>query len=144
MKKLKISHCRYLVTRVPLLLCKDVVPTRLSLSRVVEVLCVGSSHGSPRSQAAILGPQQHPIPPRERVQSHHVSREGDILQGINSGPDPTGERRTPGYTVRTPKVGPGPPRGQARPLEWDPDPSVWGPGRPQWGPKVPGRNIHEP
>jgi hypothetical protein len=31
----------------PLLLYKDKEPTRLSLSRVVEVLCVGPSHGSP-------------------------------------------------------------------------------------------------
>jgi hypothetical protein len=30
--------------------------------------------------------------------------------------------RTPGYTVRTSKVGPGPLRVQAGPLEWDPDP----------------------
>jgi hypothetical protein len=35
-----------------------------------------------------------------------------------------GEHRTPGYTVRTSKVGPGPPRVQARPLEWDPDPHM--------------------
>jgi hypothetical protein len=33
-----------------------------------------------------------------------------------------GERRTPGYTVQTSKVGPGPPRVQVGPLEWDPDP----------------------
>ena len=57
---------------------------------------------------------------------------------------PIGERQTFGYTVRTPKGGPGPPRVQAGPLEWDPDPSVWGPGHPQWGPKVPGQNIHGP
>ena len=55
-----------------------------------------------------------------------------------------GERRTPGYAVRTSKVGPGPPRVQAGPLEQDPDPPVWGPGRPQWGPKVLGQNIHGP
>jgi hypothetical protein len=55
-------------------------------------------------------------------------------------PDPMGERRTLGYTVRTSKVGLGPPRVQAGPLEWDPDPPppVWAPGRPQWGPKVQG------
>jgi hypothetical protein len=47
----------------PLLLYKDEEPTRLSLSRVVEVLCVGPSHSSPQSQAAILGPQQRPTPP---------------------------------------------------------------------------------
>jgi hypothetical protein len=32
------------------------------------------------------------------------------------------ECRTPGYTVQTSKVGPGPPRVQAGPLECDPDP----------------------
>jgi hypothetical protein len=55
-----------------------------------------------------------------------------------------GEHWTPGYTVRTSKVGPGPPRVQAGPLEWDLDPPVWGLGRPQWGPKVPGQNILGP
>jgi hypothetical protein len=30
---------------------------------------------------------------------------------------PTGEHRTPGYAVWTPRVGPGPPRVQAGPLE---------------------------
>jgi hypothetical protein len=35
--------------------------------------------------------------------------------------------RTPGYTVRTSKFGPGPPRVRTGPLEWDPDPpyGVW-------------------
>jgi hypothetical protein len=79
----------------PLLLCKDAMPTRLSLSRVVEVLCVGPSHGSPQSQAAIMGPQQCPTPPRGWVRSRHVSREGDILQGINSGLDPPWESARP-------------------------------------------------
>jgi hypothetical protein len=41
-----------------------------------------------------------------------------------------GERRTPRYTVRTSKVGLGPPRVQAGPLEWDLDPPVWGPSHP--------------
>jgi hypothetical protein len=39
---------------------------------------------------------------------------------IQSGPQ--GWSRTLGYTVRTSKVGPGPPLVQAGPLEWDPDP----------------------
>jgi hypothetical protein len=55
-----------------------------------------------------------------------------------------GERRTLGYAVRTSKVGPGPPRVQAGPLERGLDPPVWSLGHPQWGPKVPGRNIHRP
>jgi hypothetical protein len=37
-----------------------------------------------------------------------------------------GECRTPRYTVRTSKVGLGPPRVQAEPLEWDPDPPLYG------------------
>jgi hypothetical protein len=41
----------------PLLLYKDAVPTRLSLSRVVNVLSVGPSHDSPQPQATTLGPQ---------------------------------------------------------------------------------------
>jgi hypothetical protein len=44
-----------------------------------------------------------------------------------------GERRTPGYTVRTSKVGPGLPRVQAEPLEWDPDPPCMGFGPPTMG-----------
>jgi hypothetical protein len=55
-----------------------------------------------------------------------------------------GEHRTLGYTVQTPKVGPGSPCVQAGPLEWDLDPPVWGLGRPQGGPKVPGQNMPGP
>jgi hypothetical protein len=67
---------------------------------------------------------------------------------------PTGECQTPGYTDRTPRIGPGPPGIQfgpprlvpnlhvCKPDPWDrvwtPPPSVRGPGRPQWGPKDPG------
>jgi hypothetical protein len=58
----------------PLLLYKDAVPTRLSLSRVVKVLCVGPSHDSPRPRVTTLGPQQHLIPPHGWVRSRHVSR----------------------------------------------------------------------
>jgi hypothetical protein len=68
----------------PLLLCKDAVATRLSLSRVVKVLCVGLGHDSPQSQATTLGPQQRPTPPHGRIRSRHMSTEGDILQSINS------------------------------------------------------------
>jgi hypothetical protein len=114
---------RHPETRVPLLLYKDEEPARLSLSRVEEVLRVGPSHGSPQSQAAILGPQQRPTPPRGRVRSRHVSREGDILQGIDSGPDPHGRApdpwicspdpqgwsRTSTCASRTPGIGSGPP-----------------------------------
>jgi hypothetical protein len=79
----------------PLLLYKDVEPTRLSLSRVVEVLCMGPSHDSPQSRATTLGPQQHPTPPHGRVRSRHVSRQGDILQGINSKSGPHGRALDP-------------------------------------------------
>jgi hypothetical protein len=37
-----------------------------------------------------------------------------------------GKCRTPGYTVRTSKFGPGPPRVRTGPLEWDPDPPLYG------------------
>jgi hypothetical protein len=108
----------------PLLLYKDKEPTRLSLTHVVEVLCAGPSHDSPQSQAAILGPQQRPTPPHERVRSRHMSREGGILQSINSESGPPRESARPPnvqfgcprlvldrrYTVRTPKVDPRPPR----------------------------------
>jgi hypothetical protein len=79
----------------PLLLYKDKELAWLSLSRMVEVLCVGPSHGSPQSQAAILGPQQHPTPPHGWVQSRHVSREGGILQSINSESGPPRESAGP-------------------------------------------------
>jgi hypothetical protein len=79
----------------PLLLYKDEEPTWLSLSHEEEVLHVGPGHGSPQSQVAIQGPQQRPSPPRGRVRSHHMSREGAILKGINSGPDPHGRAPDP-------------------------------------------------
>jgi hypothetical protein len=107
----------------PLLLYKDTVPTRLSLSRVVKVLCVGPDHDLPQSWAATLGPQRRPTPPHGRVRSRHMSREGDILQGVNSGPDPHGRASDPriyspdpqGWSrastcaSRTPGMGSGPP-----------------------------------
>jgi hypothetical protein len=117
----------------PLLLCKDTVPTRLSLSRVVKVLCVGPSRDLPRSRATTLGLQQRPTPPHGRVRRCHVSREGGMLQGINiklgppwesarpldmqSGPprlvqdrhvckpDPWNGIRTPPYGVRAARSG---------------------------------------
>jgi hypothetical protein len=68
----------------PLLLYKDTVPTRLSLSRVVKVLCVGPNHDSLQPRATTLGPQQRLTPPHGWVRSRHVSRESNILQGISS------------------------------------------------------------
>jgi hypothetical protein len=84
---------------------------------------VGPSCASPQSRAATLGPQQHPTTPDGRVRSCHVSREGGMLQSINSESGPPRESagpprytvRTPGYIGRTSKVGPGPPLVQAGP-----------------------------
>jgi hypothetical protein len=59
-------------------------------------------------------------------------------------PDPQGWSWTPGYTVRTSEVGPGPPLVQAGPLEWDPDPLRMGSGLPIGGPKVLGQNMPRP
>jgi hypothetical protein len=87
----------------PLPLYRDKEPVRLSLSRVVEVLCVGPSYGSPQSQATILGPQQRPTPPHGRVRSRHMSREGGILQSINS------ESGPPRESARPPDIQSGPP-----------------------------------
>jgi hypothetical protein len=115
----------------PLLLYKDAVPMRLSLSHVVKVLCVGPGHGSPQSPRLLWV--------HSSARLHHMGGSGAATcpekviysKASTVSPDPMGEHRTPGYTVRTSKVGLGPPCVQARPLEWDP-------GRPQWGPKVPG------
>jgi hypothetical protein len=88
----------------PLLLYKDAVPTWLSLSRVVKVLCVGPGHDSSQSRATTLGPQQRLTPLHGQVRSRHMSREGDILQGINS------ESGPPWESVGAKDMQPGPPR----------------------------------
>jgi hypothetical protein len=95
----------------PLLLYKDEEPTRLSLSRVVEVLCVGPNHGLPQTRAATQGPQQRPTPPHGQVRSRHMSREGDILQGINSKSGPPWESAGPPDIQSGPRdIQSGPPR----------------------------------
>jgi hypothetical protein len=110
----------------PLLLYKDRGPTRLSLSRVVEVLCMGPSHGSPQPQAAILGPQQYPTPPHGRVQSRHVSREGGILQSINSGSGPPRESAgPPDIRSRPPGLVPDLHVCKRDPWIYGPDPQGW-------------------
>ena len=78
-----------------ILLYKVVVPTWLSLSHVVKVLCEGPGHGSPQSRTTTLGPHQRLTPPHGRVRSRHVSREGDILQGINGESGPPWESAGP-------------------------------------------------
>jgi hypothetical protein len=88
----------------PLVLYKVAVPTRLSLSHVVKVLCVGPGHGSPQSRATTLGPRQRPTPSHGRVWSRHVSRKGGILQGVNSEFEPPRESAGPLY------IQSGPPR----------------------------------
>jgi hypothetical protein len=119
---------------------------RLSLSRVVKVMCVGPGHDSPQSRATTLGPQQRPTPRRGWVRSRHVSREGDILQGINNKSGPPWEGAGP-LDIQS-----GPPRlvqdlHVCKPDPWNgirTPPPVWGLGHPQWGPKVLGQNILGP
>jgi hypothetical protein len=79
----------------PLPLYKDTVPTWLSLSRVVRVLCVGPSHDSPQPRATTLGPQQRLTPSHGRVWSRHVSRKSDRPQGFNSESGPLWESAGP-------------------------------------------------
>jgi hypothetical protein len=51
---------------------------------MVKELYVGPGHDSPQPRATTLGQQQRLTPPHGRVWGHHVSRESDILQGINN------------------------------------------------------------
>jgi hypothetical protein len=85
---------------------------------------VGLDHDSPQPWATTLGQQQRLTPPRGRLRGHHVARESDILQGVNSESGPPWESvgpldiqsgppswsRTPTCTDRTPpRMGSGPP-----------------------------------
>jgi hypothetical protein len=86
---------------------------------------VGPGHDSPQPRATTLGQQQRLTPPHRRVRGRHVSRESDILQGINSESGPPWESVGPLYirskppsltwprtsmcTDRTPGMGSGPP-----------------------------------
>jgi hypothetical protein len=100
----------------PLLLYKDAVPTRLSLSRVVKVLCVGPGHDSPSASGNYSGSTTAPDPatwvgpgpPRVQRTSYTPRHQQWVRTHM-------WECRTPGYTVQTSKVGPGPPRVQAGP-----------------------------
>ena len=69
----------------------------------------------PKPRATTLGQQQRLTPPHGRARGRHVSRESDILQGINSestppwesaGPVPDPCIYSPGLQVW---LGPGPP-----------------------------------
>jgi hypothetical protein len=129
-----------------LVLYKDAIPTRSSLSRVVKVLCVGPRHDSPQPRATTLGPQQRLTPPHGWVRSRNVSRESCRPQGLNS------ESRPPWESVEPLDIQSRPPRlvQDLHVCKSDPwngirtPPPEWGPGRPQWGPKVPGQNILVP
>jgi hypothetical protein len=114
----------------PLLLYKDEEPTWLSLSHEEKVLRMGPGHGSPQSQAAILGPQQPksttwagPEPPRVQrrcyIPRHQQWSEppwkGAKPPDIQSGP--LGLVPDPQAYSPDPRVGLGPPRVQAGPLE---------------------------
>jgi hypothetical protein len=72
---------------------------------MVKELYVGPGHDSPQPRATTLGQQQCLTPPHGRVRGRHVSRESDILEGINSES--------------------GPPRESAGPVL---DPCIYGPG----------------
>jgi hypothetical protein len=84
----------------------------------------------PQPRATTLGPQQYLTPPHGWVQGCHVSREGHILQGINSESEPLWEsvgpldiqsgpprlvqdldvcKPNPWNGIRTPRMGSGPP-----------------------------------
>jgi hypothetical protein len=89
---------------------------------------VGPGHDSPQPRATTLGQQQRLTPSHGQVRGRHVSRESDILQGINSesgppwesvGPVPDPYIYGPGLLVwprtsmcanRTPRMGSRPPR----------------------------------
>jgi hypothetical protein len=75
----------------PLLLYKKHSTHAATLSRMVKELYVGPGHDSPQPRANTLGKQQRLTPPHGRVRGHHVSRESDILQGINSESGPPWE-----------------------------------------------------
>jgi hypothetical protein len=91
--------------------------------RVVKELHVGPGHDSPQPRATTLGQQQRLTPPHGRVRGRHVSRESNILQGINSESGPPWESTGPPvYTVQASRSGLGPPLVRTGPLEWDPNP----------------------
>jgi hypothetical protein len=81
-------------------------------------------HDSPQPRATTLGQQQRLTPPHGRVRGRHVSRESDVLQGINSESGPPWESAGPLYIRSRPTslaqdlhvCEPGP-------LEWDPEPA---------------------
>jgi hypothetical protein len=95
---------------------------------------VGPGHDSPQPRVTTLGQQQHLTPPCGWLRGRHMSRESDILQGINSESGPPWESVGP---VPDPYIyglglqvwlSPGPPRVRTGPLEWDPDRPLWDPG----------------
>jgi hypothetical protein len=73
----------------PLLLYKDAEPTWLSLSSVAEELC-GTKLCLAPVASGYFGSTAAPDPATWRVRSRHMSREGGILQSINSESGPHG------------------------------------------------------
>jgi hypothetical protein len=90
---------------------------------MVKELYAEPGHDSPQHLATTLGQQQRLTPPHRRVWGRHVSRESDILQGINSESGPHGRvpdpciygpglqiwPRTSTCANWTPRMGSGPP-----------------------------------
>jgi hypothetical protein len=84
---------------------------------------VGPGRDSPQLRVTTLGLEQHSTPPRGWLRGHHMAREDDTLQGINSESGPHGKVQNPcvyrpGLRVRsrtstganrTPRMGSGPP-----------------------------------
>jgi hypothetical protein len=58
---------------------------------------VGPGCDSPQLRVTTLGQQQHPTPLRGWLRGHHVAREEDILQGVNSESGPPWESVGPLY-----------------------------------------------
>jgi hypothetical protein len=56
---------------------------------------VGPDHGSPQPRTTTLDQQQHPTPPHGWLRDHHVAKEDDISQGINSESGPHGKAPDP-------------------------------------------------
>jgi hypothetical protein len=78
------GHVNTLKQGYPLLLYEDGSTHAAIFGRVVKELCVGPGRDSPQLRVTTLGQQEHPTPPRGWLRGHHVAREDDMLQGINS------------------------------------------------------------
>ena len=113
--KTKIGLVGTLKQGYPLLQCEGTVPMRLSLVawRTTPDPTTWTDPGLPRGQ-------RRQYPPRYQ-------------RWVRT---PIGKCRTPAYTDRTSRQGPGPPRVQTGPPGRVPNLSVWGPGHSQQGPAL--------